>query len=198
MSLNLRVPRSASTLSFNGSTATVDTLTAPGWPRAHARDPAATNPGGHQLRLRGNRLQPRRPALRGDRALHRHGGADQLKRHAHYNRVRRAGAAAHRDRRRRHHHLQIHQSPGSSPVRFDVPEGEGRVNTVSASAGQNAVTATPYDGFSEATGITFGSGYFFGPPGPDAVHRPKIACNDMKTHANPDSQPAAQPPSVVI
>jgi RHS repeat-associated protein len=38
-----------------------------------------------------------------------------------------------------------------------TPEGEGRVNTVSASAGQNPVTATSYNGFSEATGITFGS-----------------------------------------
>ena len=38
-----------------------------------------------------------------------------------------------------------------------TPEGEGRVNTVSASAGQNPVTATSYNGFSEATGVTFGS-----------------------------------------
>jgi hypothetical protein len=35
---------------------------------------------------------------------------------------------------------------------------KGRVNTVSASAGQNPVTATSYNGFSEPTGITFGSG----------------------------------------
>jgi RHS repeat-associated protein len=39
-----------------------------------------------------------------------------------------------------------------------TPEGEGRVNTVSASAGQNPVTATSYNDYSEATGITFGSG----------------------------------------
>jgi RHS repeat-associated protein len=38
-----------------------------------------------------------------------------------------------------------------------TPEGEGRANTVSASAGQNPVTATSYNGFSEVTGITFGS-----------------------------------------
>jgi RHS repeat-associated protein len=37
------------------------------------------------------------------------------------------------------------------------PEGEGRVNTVSASSGQNPVTGTSYNGFSDATGITFGS-----------------------------------------
>jgi RHS repeat-associated protein len=39
-----------------------------------------------------------------------------------------------------------------------TPDGEGRINTVSASAGQNPVTATSYNGFSEPTGITFGSG----------------------------------------
>jgi len=38
------------------------------------------------------------------------------------------------------------------------PEGEGRVSNVSASSGQNPVTATSYNGFSEPTGITFGSG----------------------------------------
>jgi RHS repeat-associated protein len=38
------------------------------------------------------------------------------------------------------------------------PDGEGRVNTVSASAGVNPVTATSYNGFSEATAITYGSG----------------------------------------
>jgi RHS repeat-associated protein len=37
------------------------------------------------------------------------------------------------------------------------PEGEGRVNIVSASAGQNPVTGTSHNGFSEATGVTFGS-----------------------------------------
>jgi YD repeat-containing protein len=37
-----------------------------------------------------------------------------------------------------------------------TPDGEGRVNTVSAS-GSNLVTATAYNGFSEATGVTYGS-----------------------------------------
>ena len=37
------------------------------------------------------------------------------------------------------------------------PEGEGRVNLVSASSGTNPVTATSYNGFSETTGVTFGS-----------------------------------------
>jgi len=37
------------------------------------------------------------------------------------------------------------------------PDGEGRVNTVSASSGTNPVTATSYNGFSEPTGITLGS-----------------------------------------
>jgi hypothetical protein len=37
------------------------------------------------------------------------------------------------------------------------PDGEGRVNAVSASAGQNPLTATSYNGFSEPTGLTLGS-----------------------------------------
>jgi RHS repeat-associated protein len=36
-------------------------------------------------------------------------------------------------------------------------EGEGRVNTVSASSGQNPVLSTSYNAASQATGITFGS-----------------------------------------
>ena len=39
-----------------------------------------------------------------------------------------------------------------------TPDGEGRVNTVSANSGTNPVTATSYNGFSEPTGITLGSG----------------------------------------
>ncbi len=38
-----------------------------------------------------------------------------------------------------------------------TPEGEGRVNTVSASSGTNPVSGTSYNGFSEVMGITFGS-----------------------------------------
>ena len=38
-----------------------------------------------------------------------------------------------------------------------APDGEGRANTVSASTGQNPVTAATYNGFSEATGVTYGS-----------------------------------------
>ncbi len=38
-----------------------------------------------------------------------------------------------------------------------TPEGEGRVNTVSASSGTNPVSGTSYNGFSEVLGITFGS-----------------------------------------
>lgn len=37
-------------------------------------------------------------------------------------------------------------------------DGEGRVNTVSASAGQNPVTATSYNAASQVTSVTFGSG----------------------------------------
>jgi hypothetical protein len=48
---------------------------------------------------------------------------------------------------------------GSSiPTWTYVPDGEGRVNTVSASTGTNPVTATSYNGFSEPLGITLGSG----------------------------------------
>ena len=48
---------------------------------------------------------------------------------------------------------------GNIPNWTYAPDGEGRVNTVSSSIGtqQNPVTATSYNGFSEATGITFGS-----------------------------------------
>jgi RHS repeat-associated protein len=38
------------------------------------------------------------------------------------------------------------------------PEGEGRPGTVSAASGQNPLTATSYNVFSEATGVTLGSG----------------------------------------
>ena len=38
-----------------------------------------------------------------------------------------------------------------------VPDGEGRVSTVSATSGQNPVTGTSYNSFSEPTGVTFGS-----------------------------------------
>ena len=38
-----------------------------------------------------------------------------------------------------------------------TPDGEGRINTVSASSGQSPVTGTSYNNFSLATGITYGS-----------------------------------------
>jgi RHS repeat-associated protein len=48
---------------------------------------------------------------------------------------------------------------GSSiPIWTYAPDGEGRVNTVSANSGTNPVTATSYNGFSEPLGITLGSG----------------------------------------
>ncbi len=39
-----------------------------------------------------------------------------------------------------------------------TPDAEGRINTISASSGQNPVTTTSYNGFGEPTGVTFGSG----------------------------------------
>jgi len=38
-----------------------------------------------------------------------------------------------------------------------TPDGEGRVNTVAGPTGTNLVSATSYNGFSEPTGMTFGS-----------------------------------------
>lgn len=44
------------------------------------------------------------------------------------------------------------------PVISYVPDGEGRLSTVSANSGQNPVTATSYNAASQVTGVTFGSG----------------------------------------
>jgi RHS repeat-associated protein len=40
------------------------------------------------------------------------------------------------------------------------PDGEGRVSSVAASSGQNPITNTQYNGFSEPTSVTYGSGDF--------------------------------------
>ena len=45
-----------------------------------------------------------------------------------------------------------------TPAWYYNPDGEGRVSTVTASAYQNPVTSTLYNGFSEPTVVTYGSG----------------------------------------
>ena len=45
-----------------------------------------------------------------------------------------------------------------TPAWYYNPDGEGRVSTVTASAYQNPVTSTSYNGFSEVTAATYGSG----------------------------------------
>jgi hypothetical protein len=57
---------------------------------------------------------------------------------------------------------RVHQNRMYAPPRLPsftyTPGGEGRVNTVSASSGQNPETGTSYNVFSEATAVNFGSG----------------------------------------